>query len=193
MSRKILSISPAVLVILCASFANAQSLGDAAKKEEARRKAVKPAGKVITNRDLPRVPPPSAAPPVDDAPKAADAASQATEVADKDDKDGKDGKGKNEKRGPKDEKFWSDRIRQARESLRRDQMFADSLQSRINGLTTDFVNRDDPAQRGRIGLERQAAINELDRVRKSLVDRNKAIAEIEEEARRSGVPPAWLR
>ena len=75
----------------------------------------------------------------------------------------------------------------------RDKMFADSLQSRINALTTDFVNRDDPYQRAQIGKDRDAAVKELDRVKKAIVDRTKAIGDLEEEARRAGAPAGWLR
>jgi len=75
----------------------------------------------------------------------------------------------------------------------RQQIFADSLQSRINALTTDFVNRDDPAQRAKIEADRKTALAELERVKKELVDQAKAITAIEDEARRAGVPPGWLR
>ena len=67
------------------------------------------------------------------------------------------------------------------------------MQSRINALTTDFVNRDDPAQRAVIADDRQKAIAELERLARANVDGTKAIADIEEEARRAGVPPGWLR
>ncbi len=51
----------------------AQSLADVAKQEEERRKTVKPATKVLTNKDLGDVPPPApVVPPADT--KAADAA-----------------------------------------------------------------------------------------------------------------------
>ena len=36
------------------------------------------------------------------------------------------------------------------------------MQTRINALTTDFVNRDDPAQRAVIEHDRQKALAELD-------------------------------
>ena len=67
------------------------------------------------------------------------------------------------------------------------------MQTRVNALTTDFVNRDDPAQRGIIERDRQRALTELDRLKKQIVDDQKAITDIEEEARRAGVPPGWLR
>ena len=43
----------------------AQSLAEVAQQEEERRKTVKPAGKVLTNKDLGDVPPAAVAPPAD--------------------------------------------------------------------------------------------------------------------------------
>jgi hypothetical protein len=72
-------------------------------------------------------------------------------------------------------------------------MFAEALQSRVNGLTADFTARDDPAQRAVVANDRQKALAELDRVKNDIVQQTKAIADIQEEARRAGVPPGWLR
>jgi hypothetical protein len=81
----------------------------------------------------------------------------------------------------------------ARDALQRSQMFADALQSQINGLTADFTARDDPAQRAVVADNRQKALAELDRVKNDIVQQTKAIADIQSEARRAGVPPGWLR
>ena len=78
-------------------------------------------------------------------------------------------------------------------ALERDQTYADALQSRINALTTDFVNRDDPAQRAVIAADRQKAVVELERLKTQIEDGRAAIADFQEEARRAGVPPGWLR
>jgi hypothetical protein len=88
---------------------------------------------------------------------------------------------------------WRKRITAARDALSRAQIFAESLQSRINALTTDFVNRDDPAQRNAIAAERQKAVVELDRVKQEIVDHQKAISTIQDDARRAGVPAGWVR
>jgi hypothetical protein len=72
-------------------------------------------------------------------------------------------------------------------------MFAEALQTRINSLSADFVNRDDPAQQAVIARDRQRSLGELDRLKKAIEDGRKAIAGLEEEARRAGVPPGWLR
>jgi uncharacterized protein with ATP-grasp and redox domains len=84
-------------------------------------------------------------------------------------------------------------MKDAREKLQRSQMFADSLQTRINSLLTDFINRDDPAQKAKLEADRKAALAELERVKKEIDDQTKAIAAIEEEARRAGAPAGWLR
>ena len=81
----------------------------------------------------------------------------------------------------------------ARADLERSKTFADALQSRISALTTDFVNRDDPAQRAVIEQNRLKALAELERVQREIAAQTKAITAIEDEARKSGVPAGWLR
>lgn len=199
------------LVVLMAAAATAQSLGDVAKKEEERRKATA-AGKVYTNKDLKPAPPTGGAagaePDKTDAEKAGDrSAADKSDKADKGEKADKADKGdkaadkaadkdkpEGDKAGAaKDRKYWQDRIQTARLALERDSGYADAMQTRINALTTDFVNRDDPAQRSAIEKDRQRALAELDRLKKQIVDDRKALSDIEEEARRAGVPPGWLR
>lgn len=184
------------LLLAMAASAAAQTLADVAKKEEERRKQT-PAGKVYTNKDLKPVPE-SAEPPRD----AGDAVGK--EAGDKSDKPAEKADEKADKaadksdaaaeKGPvKDQKYWRDRMVSAQTALDRDTGYADAMQTRVNALTTDFVNRDDPAQRAVIERDRQHALSELERLRKQIVDDRKAIADLEEEARRAGVPPGWLR
>jgi len=79
------------------------------------------------------------------------------------------------------------------DSIDRAKLFADSLQSRINGLTAEFSAKDDPAQRNTVAADRQKALTELDRVKKEIQQKTKDLADLQEEARKSGVPPGWLR
>jgi len=167
----------AALLAPCVVHAQTPTLGELALKEQARRKALKPAGKVLTNDDLPRGVAPRPSTPV--AP-AAQAAADDTAM-DKPEEP------------PKDEAWWKQRIVQVREELRRNEMFADALQTRINSLTGDFTMRDDPYQRAQIAEQRSKAILELDRVKADVELNRKKIADIEDEARRAGVPPGWLR
>lgn len=177
----------AALSLLTPALAGAQTLAEIAKEEEARRKKIEKPAKVYTNADLkpvPGVPPPPTPAAGQAAP--AEPSTQVPQVTLP--------AGKSEPLPPeKDQAYWSARINAARSQLERSKIFADALQSRINALTTDFVNRDDPAQRAQLELERQRAIAELDRVKKEIAEHTKAIADIEEEARKAGVPPGWLR
>jgi hypothetical protein len=175
---------------MCSATAvSAQSLGDVAKKEQARRKAVKQPGKVYTNDSLrPSEPagsdapaPPAASTDTTPAPDAA----AATQSRDDDKAAADDAK--------KDEGYWKDRLTQARTALDRAKTFAEALQSRINALQTDFAARSDPAQRAVIERDKQKAVAELDRVNQEVKDDTKAIADIQEEARKAGVPAAWYR
>lgn len=93
----------------------------------------------------------------------------------------------------KDQAYWRERMTTARQQLERTQMFALALESRVNGLWADFTARDDPAQRGMVEQDRQKAIAELERVKQEVETQTKALAAIEDEARRLGVPPGWLR
>ena len=176
-----------------------QSLGDLARQEAERRKTLTEEGKVFTNKDVPRVPSaggassgtaaasqaPSAKPP--EKTDAADTSAAKEPAA------GADAEPVKPAKAAKDEAYWSGRKRALLDQLDRDQTYADALQSRINALTTDFVNRDDPAQRTVIANDRQKAVVELDRLKKAIVEDKKAIADFEDEAHRAGVPPGWLR
>jgi hypothetical protein len=172
----------------------AQTLGDVAKKEEDRRKTIKDPAKVLTNKDLKPAPLPSA-PPADLSDKSDDQTAETS--ADDKAQDEKSAKGqkKDKSAAPKerDQSYWAGRMRDLLTQLDRDQSYADALQTKVNALTTDFVNRDDPKQREEIGRERQRALDELDRLKKAIPDDKKAISDLEEEARRAGVPPGWLR
>jgi hypothetical protein len=166
-----------------AHAAAAQSLGDVAKKEEQRRKTVKQAGKVYTNDTLKPDPTPSV--PVSAASGTTPTASSSTPAPTPAPSDDSADKG--------DEKTWRKRITDARESLQRSQTFADALQTQLNALTTDFVNRDDPIQRQQIANKRDSVTAELERVKKEVTSSTKAISDIQEEARRAGVPAGWVR
>lgn len=190
------------LAAVLTSGAPAQSLGDLARKDQGRAKTG--AGKVYTNDDLKGSPAPastSAAPataaPADDAnaprpdAKGTDASGKTGDAK----ADGKtDQKADAKPKDPKsDAAYWRKRVQELQASIDRSKLFADSLQSRINGLTADFSARDDPAQRSVVAGDRQKALTELDRVKKEIELQTKALADLQEEARKSGVPPGWLR
>lgn len=191
MKKTIVFSALAVLVSYAPVLAQSP-LADAARREAERRKAVKAAPSTYTNDDLAKLPPrpvpvPAAKPateittigtvPAPATPAAGAPGAPAAAAAD----------------APKDEKYWRERIGAVRTNLSRSEMFAEALQTRINSLSNDFVNRDDPAQRQAIAEQRQKALDELARVQTEIATFKKQIADIEDEARRLGVPAGWLR
>jgi hypothetical protein len=171
----------------------AQSLGDVARKEEERRKTVK-APKVYTDKDVGSVRAATPAPTVSSAGEAAGASTGAATPPSPDAPAGAAGEPPPAGAGAvKDQAYWADRMKTLRDQVARDQTFAEALQTRVNVLAADFVNRDDPAQRTSIEQDRQKAMAELARLRQAIIDGQQAIADLEDEARRSGVPAGWLR
>ena len=172
--------------------ASGQTLGEVAKKEAERRKAQPQTGKVYTNKDLPA----SAQKPATANPSTETPAQTPTDpVAAATEQKAEDGKAPGDKPqgDQKDQAYWKNRMATAREELRRSEMFAEALQTRVNTLNKDFNSRDNPAQRSAIGADRTEALNELTRVKQEVERGKKQIADIEEEARKAGVPPGWVR
>jgi DNA repair exonuclease SbcCD ATPase subunit len=165
-------------------------LGDIARQEEARRKTIKTPAKVYTNDVLRSEPAPPPAAPTAQTPAQAAAPPSPSGS-------GKPADAQTPQPAPTDEKkteaYWKQRLQAERDALSRAQIFAEALQSRINALTTDFAARSDPAQRDVIASDRQKALAELDRVKKEIQGHQKAITDIQEEARRAGVPAGWVR
>jgi hypothetical protein len=171
---------------VCGRPVSAQSLADVAKKEEDRRETIRVPAKVYTNKDLRPAPSGPVTPAADkDKDKAKDSDTDA---------DGKSKKAGDASKEPvKDRAYWSGKLKGLQQVLERDQGYYTALQSRINALTTDAVNRDDPIQRSKLEQDRQKAVAELGRLTKAISEDQKAIADLLEDARTSGVPPAWLR
>ena len=165
---------------------HAQGLGDIARKEEERRKEVKAPGKVYTNKDLSSAPEPSSGTVSAPSGPAATSGEASGDTA-------KANASKDKDTPKRDQAYWAKRKKDLQSQLESDQTLADALQSRINALTADFASRDDPIQRAGIERDRQKALSELERVKKSITDGKKALTDLDEEARKAGVPPGWLR
>jgi hypothetical protein len=168
-------------------LSHGQSLGDLARKTEESRRNTKEPVRVYTNKDVRAVRGAATPTPSDKngaTTPAGDSGAQAVQQSGS---------------GPapdtalrKDREYWTDRMKSLHAQLERDRLLAAAMQTRINVLTSDLVNNDQGA-RPAIEQDRGRAISELARLQKAIVDGTKAIADLEEEARRAGVPPGWLR
>jgi len=192
--KKSALVAAVVSCVLAGTTLLAAQLGDVARKEAERRKTVKSAGKAYTNDNIKPDPSPSAAPvssgsPTESpretpsepgsssAPMTAETPQVSADPAER----------------KKAEAQWREKVKSAREALERAQTLADALQSKVNALNTDFVNRDDPAQRARISQDRDKALADMDKAKKEIEQHTKAIARIQEDARRAGAPAGWVR
>ena len=165
---------------------SAQGLADLAQKAEDGRKAAKKGTKTYTNADAGNVPAATVSSGSGGGATAAPAAAGATG-----DQTGQAAPAGGA--GLRDEAYYGGRIRDLRVQLDRDTVLTSAVQTQINSLTTEFVNRDDPLQRSAIEQDRNRALSELARLQKQIEADRKAIADFEEEARRANVPPGWLR
>ena len=199
MKRHTLAAGSVVFAIAVGFFsaaaASGQTLGEVAKKEAERRKGQAQGGKVYTNKDLPasaqKPATPNSVATSTEAPAQTPTDPVAAATQQKaDDAKTPTGTPQGEQ---KDQAYWKGRMAAAREELRRSEMFAEALQTRVNALNKDFNSRDNPAQRSAIGADRTEALNELTRVKQDVERGKKQIADIEEEARKAGVPPGWVR
>ncbi|MEO6224137.1 MAG: hypothetical protein ABIP90_12890 [Vicinamibacterales bacterium] len=172
-----------VIVMLLRTFLGvwngpAASLGELAIREAVRRHAVSASMRLVTDKDLepapPRAPKPAAETGTGDASTPAQKPAEPTKP-------------------PKDEAWWRARMTAAREALDRDRLLLAALDNRVVTLTRDVVNRDDPAQRAQLIKERLRALEDLELMRKQVTADTEAIAAVEEDARREGVPPGWIR
>ena len=146
---RVTAVGLASLLCLRAGAALAQtpSLVELAQKEQERRKALKgaTASKTYSDKDLPKTGTPAVASSLP--------AVTPTPVPDEKPPEAKPPE-------QSQESMWRTRMTQAREAQRRAELFAEALQSRINALTTDVVNRDDPYQRAKLAEDRLAALGQ---------------------------------
>ncbi len=155
------------------------SLGELAFREAVRRAATPAPSRVVTDADLGPVPErsmPPVPPPVVMADETAGATKSVEKLVEN-----------------KDETWWRARMLKARADVERDRLIVTALESRVNALTRDVANRDAPLERAALVAERLRAIAELERMRAQVAAGVEAISDIEDEARREGVPPGWLR
>jgi hypothetical protein len=168
------------LVALLPSGVYGQSLADVAAAEAARRKTTTAPAKTYTNDNLGDAPLPAAASqPAADVKPSEPAPKKDTEKPAVDEK--------------KTEKYWKDRATALQQSLSRNKILLDALQSQVNGLNAEYLTKDDPGQRALVEKKIQTASGELQRVQQEIEKQKKEQTDLQDEARKAGVPSGWVR
>jgi len=160
-----------------------QSLADVARNAEAARNASagRPRAKVYTNKDLSAV---DHVPPAATTPKSSPAAPEAAPPAPS------DGQGSPDK---KSEAYWRDRMRPLRERLENARALAEDTKRRAESL---MRAADRCFMIGVVCADYTESLRLTEEHKVLLADVASAerdVAALEEEARRAGVPPGWLR
>jgi hypothetical protein len=183
-----------VAITLCtglsfAASASGQTLAEVARAAEAARKnaADRPPAPVYTNDDLKPVPPGTAPP--SEATSAAPAPASAPDRPDAPSASPADSLGSE----PKGEAYWRDRMRPLRERLDRTRALADDTKRRADALRRSAdrcfqlgVVCKDYTDSLQLSEEHKALVAEVARAERD-------VTALQEEARRAGVPPGWLR
>ncbi len=161
--------------------APAQSLAELAAMELARRAAIKEPAKVITDKDLPsdKSAGTKAVPAKADERKAAATATQPGGLPKTDD-DGHD------------EKWWQARAEPLWRRLDAATAKLQSARARVEQIST-AMNRAGGRSRAAIEQRLQSATAEVERRTAEVADARRALEHLEEEARKAGALPGWLR
>jgi len=181
-----------LLVIMGAPRGSAQSLGEVAKREEEKKKkSGKPpaTAKVYTDEDLKKARE-SGTSNVNFLPENENTASSSSSSS-----SGADDRSGGSEGGGGGEKYWRNIARQRRQAVQQSEQEVKELESRIAALRNDMspTNVQDPNRLQSQGRDLQQAQEELAVARRQLEEARQAVANLEDEARRAGAMPGWVR
>lgn len=187
-----------LLAALCGP-GSAQSLGDVAAQEQARRaRQRRPPAKTYTDAELEATRAPAPAPTADAKAKAkapaAAASAAAVRPASSSEESAGDDPGLTP--GAQEEQGWRDRAEQLREARRVADEQAQALDEQIKALMLDADPNApdllDPQRLQKREQQRQELMRQLEAARAAAVQAQRDFKDLEDEARRSRVPQAWL-
>ena len=174
-----------LIAFVSISIAADSELVKAAKKEKERRAKVE-AKKTLTNQDIDEIRKKQLG--------IEAAAAPDSETADET-KEAKEGKTEKKEVDPtQTEEYWRTRKQETDQKLEEAQSKVQQLQNEINNLTTAFyAESDGVAQRPLIETERIERIKELEQAKQELENARQAAEGLEDEARKAGALPGWVR
>jgi hypothetical protein len=163
---------------------SAQSLADVARQEEVRRKDVKAPSKVYTDADVQKY-----------APVTAGAQAAATTVTALDASGAPVGQAAAAAGLPTDEAGWRARMQNARDGLDRDRLLLSALEQQATRAALRKSSGAAPAdgQDAAAGDDVAGRAAEVKRLKAEIDSFRETLANAEEDARKAGVPPGWVR
>ncbi len=197
MFRPVCVLFSCLLTIALASAGYSQSLADLAKKEKERRQAIKGETKLITNVQVAKNQEPTD-------PSATQAAPADKSAADKTTADGVS-KPESEAAAAKPasdesvdlkgrtESYWKQTMADARKRVQDLENEANVLVLKFTDLQNRFYRESDGFKQQDIQREMQKTIYEQDKNKETLARAKADLADLEQEARKSGALPGWIK
>jgi hypothetical protein len=179
---------PLLLVLLGVEL-GAQSLGDAARREREKRTRRPPANaKVYTDDDLKKPDEPGG-----EKKASRESASRETSAVSASQESSASETGEGSSAGR--EMVWRQGARQRRDAIASAEARISEIESRLGALMNDRdpVGLMDPSRLQTIEARKAAARQELEQAKAALAEARNALADFQEQARRQGIPPGWLR
>ena len=91
------------------------------------------------------------------------------------------------------EKYWRTRYREVSGRLQGAEKAVRQLQKEVDDLTRAFYVLSDAEQKGNMEYQRTEKLNDLQQAKRELEDAQTDMDNLEEEARKAGALPGWLR
>ena len=184
MKKVFLGFGLILLFMSCVNLAIGSQVADVAKKEKERRNKIIAPGKVFTNADIAAF-----------KAKQGDTSSNVAEGTESSDDNPPDYDVSlpPDSHSPENEKYWKDRMQQATDHLQQLQSKADDLQKTISGLMLNVTNYDGVVAGPQLNAQLGEMKDQLESTKEEIKSANQAIEDLQEEARKAGVPPGWMR
>jgi hypothetical protein len=190
-TRIAIAFAAAAAVAGLPASAPAQTLGDVAKAEAARRANVKKPAQAITDKDIKQAAPPAvtAAAPQTAPPAAAGDPAAAAPAA-----EGEAPPEPMKARDKRDEPYWRKRFTETREAVARAQQDAADMQSRIAAIELEMQDSKLAAvRRSELNVERDSALLALKRFKQNAADLGSELANLEKRAQEAKIDPSWTK
>ena len=187
MKKVFVRLGLVLLFFSCAALAFGSEVADMAKKERERRHKISTPAKVFTNKDI-----------ADFKAKNKDSDTSSDEAVSSEESSSDEGEASTEDYGTpgdnsRDENYWRNRFKEATNNVGTLQAKADQLQKTINGLLLNVSNYEATAAGPQLNAQLGDMKNQLEQVNNELSTAKKALDDLQDEARKAGADPGWVR
>lgn len=187
MKRMLIGFAMALAFVSCLGLAIGSEVADVAKKEKARRGKIKEPVKVFTNADIAEF-------------KAKQGDTSTNSTADDNPEEYVDPNAQYQEelnaalsQNAANERAWRDRYKTAKDNLESLQKQADDTQKTLNGMLLNVTNYDGVVAAPQMNAEIGNQKDKLAELKQQIADAQQAMDDLQEEARKAGVPPGWMR